>query len=575
VLLGLVACLLAAETAWSRSDTKRRTTVEQRVVGAGTGFRTLALGPGEPYIVRGEGIGVPRPGRDRRRRSLIYFGQLTDFQLADEESPSRVESLDRIGNPFTAAWRPMEALGPHTVDAAIRQMNAFARRSPVLQGNRRRARMKLAVTTGDSADNQQNNETEWVVRLLEGGRLDPNSGSANLADYARCPPGTPGPAEAARYTGVQDYDDYPNPDPTYYDPDRPFGPTFAGWPTYPGLMDRAQEPFRARGLDVPVFVAFGNHDGLWQGNLVAGAGLEARGLGCSKVINSSTTVSVPPDPGRRFVSKPQYKALHDTPRTPNAHGFGLVDPAVEAASRGSAGYYEWSPRPGLRFIMLDTVAEGGALGGDGNVDDPQFRWLEDELRAATSRDELVVLFSHHAIASLTAGTADEAARCTGRDDGHGHDEVPGCDLDPRTSTPIHLGADLTALLHRYPHVIAWVAGHSHVNAIEPFRAPDGRSGFWSIRTASEIDWPQQNRLLELMDNRDGTLSIFGTILDHAAPTAAPPSGTPAGRIDVADLAAISRVFANNDTQTGQPIGEGAQSSRNVELLVADPRRNSH
>jgi hypothetical protein len=148
----------------------------------------------------------------------------------------------------------MEALGPHTVEAAVRQMNAFAERSPVRQGNRRRAHMKLAVITGGSADSQQNNETEWVVRLLEGGRLDPNSGSANRADYAHCPAGTPGPAEAARYTGVQDYDDYPTPDPDYYDPDRPIGPTFSSWPAYPGLMDRAQEPFRARGLDVPTFV---------------------------------------------------------------------------------------------------------------------------------------------------------------------------------------------------------------------------------------------------------------------------------------------------------------------------------
>jgi metallophosphoesterase (TIGR03767 family) len=568
----LSAVLLAADTAWSRSDTKRKTTVEQRVIGGGTGFRMLGLGPGEPYVVRGEGIGSPRPGRERRRRSLIYFGQLTDFQLADEESPARVEALDRIGGPFTAAWRPMEALGPHTVEAAVRQMNWFVKRSPVRQGNRPRARMKLAVVTGDSADNQQRNETEWVVRLLEGGRLDPNSGSASLADYTHCPAGTPGPAEAARYTGVQDYDDYSSPDPDYYDPDRPIGPTFSSWPAYLGLMDRAQVPFRARGLDVPTFVAFGNHDGLWQGNLSANSVLEARLLGCTKMINSNTIVSVPPDPNRQFVSKPQYKALHDTPQTRNAHGFGLVDPQVEAASAGSAGYYDWRPARGLRFIMLDTVAEGGSLGGDGNVDDPQFSWLEDELRTATSRNELVVIFSHHAIASLTASTPDEAARCTGRDDGHGHDETPGCDIDPRTSTPIHLGADLTALLHRYPHAIAWVAGHSHVNVVEPFRAPDGSSGFWSIRTASEIDWPQQNRLLELMDNRDGTLSIFGTILDHAAPTAAPPSGTPARNLAITDLASISRVFANNDTQTGQPIGEGALSSRNVELLVDDPRR---
>ena len=33
--------------------------------------------------------------------------------------------------------------------------------------------MDLALTTGDSADNKQRNEVEWVVKLLEGGTLEP------------------------------------------------------------------------------------------------------------------------------------------------------------------------------------------------------------------------------------------------------------------------------------------------------------------------------------------------------------------------------------------------------------------
>ena len=41
--------------------------------------------------------------------------------------------------------------------------------SPVAQGDGSRAQMKLAITTGDSIDNQQRNETAWVVKLLEGG----------------------------------------------------------------------------------------------------------------------------------------------------------------------------------------------------------------------------------------------------------------------------------------------------------------------------------------------------------------------------------------------------------------------
>ena len=42
-----------------------------------------------------------------------------------------------------------------------------------------------------------------------------------------------------------------------------------------------------------------------------------------------------------------------------------------------------------------------------------------------------------------------------------------------------------------------------------------------IRTSAEADWPHQDRLIELIDNRDGTLSLFGTLVDNLAPAAAP------------------------------------------------------
>ena len=610
----LAALLGAVATSFSQTTggVEGRTTVEQRIVPEpGDGFRPLKLGPGEGYVVREEGVGAAQPGRERRRRSLLYFGQLSDFQLADEESPARVEFLDPADNPapFSSAWRPMEPFTPHVVDAAIEQMNRFADRSPLTAADGSRARMRFAITTGDSADNQQRNETEWVVRLLEGGTLNPNSGSSNPADYpADCPPPAFFGDEPARYTGVQDYDDYQEgADPPFYDPDDPRGSKFAGWPKYPGLLDRAQVPFRARGLKVPSYVAIGNHDGLVQGNEDANRSFEDVAINCKKPLgpaqdardlgsaiantspgsvaalaaaDPSKVALVPPDPNRQFVSKPQYKALHATGAQRDAHGFAFVDPEESRASNGAAGYYAWSPSPGFRFISVDTVSEGGVTGpsSDGNVDDPQFRWIERELKRASDRDELIFLFSHHAIASLEANVPDEAAPpCNAGDDGHGHDQNPGCDLDPRDSEPIHLGDDLVQLFHRYPHVVGFVSGHSHVNNVVPFKNPSGRGGFWNIRTAAEIDWPQQNRLLEVMDNDDGTLSIFGTILDHASPVAAPASPAPPEAVagfGVDELASIGRTLAFNDPQSGAPNGEGQPRDRNVELLVQDPRRKT-
>jgi len=586
-----------------------KTTVEQTVAGddrKANPFAQLSPGPGEPYTVREGGIAAAKPGREARRRSLAYFAQLTDFQLADGESPARVEFTDpraAQGAPTSSAWRPQEEMVAHVTDQAIRQVNSFSA-SPVPQAGGARAQMGFAITTGDSADNQQRNETREVVTLLEGGRADPSSGSSDVSKY---PPGCQAlvaagqldPAEAPRYTGVQDYDDSRpasggTGDGDFYDPDEPFG-RFAAFPKYPGLMDRAQASFDTPGLNVPSYVTFGNHDGLVQGNQAANRAFEDIATGCIKTIatdedpskfaldlnlllgNPPRNVIVPPDAGRQFIDKAQYKQLHDTGKQADAHGFKLIDPAESRASNGAAGYYAFSPAPGFRFIGLDTVSEGGVTGpsADGNIDDPQFRFIRREIEAASKRDELIVLYGHHGLTSMQdAPIPDEAAPpCTGAKDEHGHDGNPGCDVDPRASTPIHLADDLTKLLHEFPHVIAFVSGHSHVNSAIPFKR-EGGGGFWLLRTAAEIDWPQQNRLIDVMDNRDGTLSIFGTILDHASPVQAPPAGTSAAGFGVAELASVGRLLAYNDPQTGGGTGEGKPEDRNVELLLRDPRRAS-
>ncbi len=556
------------------------TTEQSSIDGDGAAaYSGLTTAAGWPRIVRSE-LAPAGSMRAKKRRSLTYFAQLSDFQLADEESPKRVEFLDISGTPFTAAWRPQEALGPFIIDQAVRQVRTFAAASPVQGAANSRARMDLALTTGDNADNAQHNEVSWVVELLEGGTLNPNSG----IESPTCPSGLLTPGEAARYTGVQDYDDYPATD-AFYDPDEPTG-RWSAWPRYPGLMDRAQQPFSAAGLSVPSYIAMGNHDSLTQGNAAENAGYETIATGCLKPMAPvpladlqpaflgamGQTAAVPPDPARRSVNDEQYRELHDTGRQADAHGFALRDPAEDQASAGAANYYSFAPRPGIRLISIDTVAEAGVIGpsADGNIDDPQFRWITSEIQAAEGRGELVMLFGHHPIRSLTADLADELAPPCTINDLHGHDLNPGCDNDPRDSAPIHLGPSLQELLLAYPNVIAYVAGHTHEHKITPF-AREGGGGFWGIETSSEIDWPVQSRLLEVMENRDGTLSIFGTLIDHSGPVATPPAGTPAGPLSPATLAAIGRELSFNDPQGGSGTGVGTSADRNVELLLPDPR----
>jgi Ca2+-binding RTX toxin-like protein len=95
-----------------------------------------------------------------------------------------------------------------------------------------------------------------------------------------------------------------------------------------------------------------------------------------------------------------------------------------------------------------------------------------------------------------------------------------------------------------------------------------------MNTSAVADYPQQHRLIEVMDNRDGTLSIFGTLLDHASPATAPAGGD-ASSFDPAQLASIARTLAFNDPQTGAAATgaapAGTEKDGNVELLLGDPR----
>jgi metallophosphoesterase (TIGR03767 family) len=605
--------LLALAPAASADPTGRTTLGETVAPASGSGYVPLVKARGERHALRVGGGARPSRKRAAHRRSLVYFAQVTDPQIADEMSPVRVDFVDPAGGALKSSWRPQEALALHTFDAVVRNLNAN-RRSPVEPGHGRRARLGFAISTGDLADNQQLNETRWFRTVLDGGRVDPFSGRA--VDAANPCGGAP-PAEVARlnadvaarrYTGLQDYDDWRGAPADRYagfwDPDEapPTAGPFAAFPRYPGLMDRAQAPFTARGLDVPWYISRGNHDGLIQGNAPASSELFRQlAVGCLKVFPNAAVDParfagadegavfrqfsdpafiaqllagarrVPPDPDRRFVSKAEYRRLMRRGDR-RAHGFGATARAQLRASRGTASYYATTPRKGLRFVSLDTVAEGG--GQSGNLDDPQFRWLRAELRKARRRGQLVVVFGHHTLATMSNATPDEAA---GACDPPGE---PGCDADPRRSTPLHRGLtgrrSVRALLAGVPNVVTYVAGHTHANRVEFFRGRRGH-GFWEINTASHIDWPQQSRLIELMDNRDGTLSIFGTIVDSAAPQAAPAPQS-AFRLSLRELASLSRTLAWNDPQRegvegtgGDAPKRGGRADRNVELVLRDPR----
>ncbi|MEU8119484.1 TIGR03767 family metallophosphoesterase [Spirillospora sp. NPDC049024] len=526
--------------------------------GAG-GYRKVTAGPGEPHLLRRDLGGAASARRAATRRGILAFGHLTDVHVIDAQSPARVEFIDRLKDgldllPVEGAYRPQEILSTQVAEAMVQAMNKVGRGPATGLG------LAFTINTGDAADNVQYNEIRWIIDLLDGGRIRPDSGDPN------------------RYEGVMDWASY---DRSFWHPEGPPPGAEAdlpsaryGFPRVHGLIDAARRPFQATGLDAPWLAVFGNHDGLVQGNLPTNplvTGLATGGIKIgapadsgqaerlARMISGGDAAElvrlsreqggagglfrpVTPDPNRRMLSRAEVVAEHfKTTASLRGHGFTLSN------LRDGTAYYAFD-KGVVRGLVLDTVNPNGY--SEGSLDRKQFAWLEAQLKAGSSRyiapdgtvvkhaakDRLFVLFSHHPIGSL--------------ENPLGGDRV--------------LGDEVEALLLRYPNAVLWVNGHTHRNQVIP-HARKGGGGFWEVNTAAHIDFPQQSRIVELADNGDGTLSVFATILDSAGPASY------GGRLtDPVRLASLSRELSANDWQDREENRRGEAADRNVELLIPRP-----
>ncbi|WP_280697426.1 TIGR03767 family metallophosphoesterase [Kitasatospora sp. GP82] len=529
------------------------TTLEQVATPTGTtGYRRLAAGPGWPLVVRAE-LAAAQPGRDDRRTALAGFVQFTDLHLVDTESPVRFEYLARFND---SAHRPQETLTTRGASSLVERVNALA------AGPHTGKAFNLVMTTGDNTDNHEHIELDWYLTVMSGGRLTPSSG------------------DPTRYEGVQDSGSS-----AFWNPETSFRDDYKakGFPQLPGFLNASGRSFDAPGLQVPWYSTVGNHDDSLEGSLPDLGLLGALYAGDRKLegcndadaaklmealrrdpagaalllgrllADGSAVRRITPDERRRpFTLKEFGKAHLDPAYTgpgPVGHGF-----TADAVGSGKL-YYTFRIANGVLGISLDTTNQAGFA--DGSLGTAQLRWLEQTLQAHSGHwydgdgrtvrggqgNDLIVLFSHHT--STTMGNL-----------------LP----DPRNVfEKRHDGNELVSLLTRYPNVVAWVNGHTHENRITAHGHAVPERAFWEINTASHVDFPQHARIIEIADNGDGTLSLFTTLIESAAPYATDFNDT-----SDANLAALYRELSYNDPYATPAQKLGSPVDHNTELLLTKP-----
>ena len=528
----------------------------------------LKCGPGEPLVVR-KALGKPKPDRDDRQVPLLSFFSIADTQLADEESPLRAEFLDKcMEHPATAAFRPHETMVPHLMNAHVKAANAVAAKgSPVLDQP-----LDFVVGLGDLADNNQFNEMRWIIDIFDGPKLiDPDTGAEGYEGVQTNVPAAPNAALDSPVEGET-------------------------------ILNIANEPFwapglRAKGKRIPWYSLPGNHDVKVQGTApntpgfrewaeawVTGpikytdAAPEQQQKGCEggygdpawymeTFSNPSHAKVIEADPDRRLLSREEWVEAHfTTAGIPVGHGFKGNRCTDENGDPLFRACYAFDHGP-FRIISLDSNPDEGLESG--NIDDPQWQWLQRELVANSTRyfdessapqtnekgrDRLILIWSHHTRTSMD-NTSTEGG---------------------------HTGDELRNLLLRFPNVIMHNNGHTHQNKIWWRKNKELKTRYWEVNTSAIADNPFQSRTVEIADNRDGMLSIFAVVINALAPVDPRvvdwEENDPTSEMDLADaerninedwLAAAGREVGYYDPQ--QDLTKlGTPKDRNVELLIRAP-----
>lgn len=407
---------------------------------------------------------------------VVRFVQVSDAHILDDDAPApmRVEFLDQFGPPAEGAARPHEEYTDEILNAAIEQINQIHERDA----------LDFVINTGDNIDNQLENELMRFIDNWEGTTttIGPVSGKVCVPD---------GQSENLDDTANDSSDVCTH---------------------LPASVAENNIPLIA---GLPWYSAFGNHDGLIQGNVP---------------IEPSFN-ELASEFGRRFIDQEQYVDMHfrlgkcvgDTAGgdadDDNGHGYGFAGARLCDDDPDNDGYYAFTVR-GVRFIVLDTVNDDFVTGNEnfqgmfnpqttlgydivggyaeGSIDRTQFNWMRDEI--ASNSDKPVVLMAHHTVNSMFSSQLEDT--CMGGQ----------CLDDLLTAAGYVTGPDLQDELATHPNVLAFLGGHTHRHRIEAKTTDDG--GFWNIETSALIDHPQEPRIIEIWAAPDGKWLIKTDPINH-------------------------------------------------------------
>jgi metallophosphoesterase (TIGR03768 family) len=409
----------------------------------------------------------------------------------------------------------------HVLNATVKTINALNSQNQI----------DFGMALGDLTNSTQYNELRWFVDILDGKRINPDSGG----------------------------DDYPvaGPDNDY------------------------QNEFQAEGLDksIPWYAALGNHDHFWMGSkpvtdrirqvltgennlqlgniftdpdaltkstfsmgVLDGSRPYGNIIGSGIVANMNSIPTIISDPDRRSLSKTEWmNELSNTTTLPVGHGF---DQSNDRNKFDACYSFEPKSDLPLKVIVLDdTEYESDVPGlsgiyGYGSLGNGRYEWLIAQLQAGQDEGKLMIITAH-----VPIGVASGSP-------------VGWYNNDDETA--------IIKKLKEYPNLILWVSGHRHLNTITALPSEDPEhteTGFWEVETKSLREFPQQFRMFDILRNSDNTISIITTNVDP--------------EVKDGSLAAIARSYAIASgqtyylTETSLPAGSISYNAELVKQLSVE------